>query len=192
MRKLGMLAMVVLLCSAAQPRDAVAEEPAIADLTRSTEFAVFAFFSFCVASFGDYRAIPAEVLNDFKAEKLPPSELREGDVVGWRLHGPASERATLKAAEPGEGCHVESARVDPTDLHDLVEGGLGLISKKRSIPYRLSGERRWERQSVAIWRRTYMMAERNTPTVAIMVTAAERSVNGMQGLLSYMFVSDPF
>jgi hypothetical protein len=168
------------------------DAPGATIVDRTTALAVFVFFSQCAASFGDYRQISPKALEEFKAEALKKHELTDGDVIGWRLHGPRDERLTLRLQEPGQGCHVEARHADPDGIHSNVADMLRLVSARRSAPHRLLSEKRFEIRSTLVWRRTYLMSERDTPTVAIMVTTGPKSPDGGYALITYQFVSDPY
>lgn len=162
------------------------------DREMATLFAVYFFFTVCVTTFGDYRRIPQDVLDEVRAEPIPESQLKDEYIRGWYLRGPTGERVALNVKEPGAGCLVETNRVNPDRLHSLVAEWLQMISTRRSVPYRLVREKRYELHGIPTWQQSYFMAERGTPTVFIMVVSSERALTGIQALISYMFVSDPF
>lgn len=192
-KTLARAAIASVLLVVASNASAQARYDADADLVeRTTAFAVFVFFSQCAALFGDHRAISPKVLAELKAEALGKDELFSDDVVGWRLRGPKGERLILRQEEPGHGCHIEARNVDPGILQQDVADMLQIVSARRSVPHRLLSEKRFEIRSKPAWRRTYLMSEPDTPTIAIMVTTSEGESGGSNALLTYMFVSDPY
>lgn len=192
MNRAGVLvtAMTMMLATAFPVRGQPTPDPN--DREMATLFVVYFFFTVCVTTFGDYRRIPQDVLDEVRAEPIPESQLKDEHVVGWRLWGPTGERVALKLKEPGGGCLVETNRVDPDKLHGLVAEWLQMVSTRRSIPFRLVREKRYELHGIPTWQQSYFMAERGTPTVFIMVISSQRALTGIQALISYMFVSDPF